>query len=291
MHRLIPRPALWRNVWLALVAVSVHAGSALAQGHGPAYGLATPTLGRGDWSLDVGVMGRIVEDAHAVMLRAMVSYGITADLQVSLSLPMPLDVRPGVPPARGFARMPSSPDIEWMVGWRFDREGTAVGKRRESTVWLGFDYPTDAVRAGVRTAPGLVAGVVTGYASRTVYIWGGALYRRYMTLRGPGSDHPGDAALASLVLGYRPSAFRDDVPKPDWRVFLELLAEHTARDRIAGLVREDSGGDQLFAALTVLGLYGSWGLSGGPAIPVARSMNDAQPRERARFIINTTFWF
>ncbi|MCI0432247.1 MAG: hypothetical protein L0271_01165 [Gemmatimonadetes bacterium] len=285
-----PRTRRSRRVWIA-VALSVRAGSAIAQGHGPAFGLSTPTLGRGDWSLDIGVMGRFVEGAHATMLRTMVSYGITADLQVSASLPLPLDSRSGVPPARGFARMPSSPDMEWMVGWRFDREGIGIGARRESTLWLGLDYPTDAVRGGVRTAPGIVAGAVTGYASRSVYIWGGALYRRYMSVRGPETDHPGDAALATLVLGYRPPGFRDDVPHPDWRVFLELLGEHTARDRIMGVVREDAGGRQALVALTVLGLYGSWGVSGGPAVPIVRRMNGVQPRERARFIVNTTFWF
>ena len=262
-----------------------------AQGHGPAYGLSTPTLGRGDWSVDAALMGRVLNGTEVVMLRTMVSFGITPDLQVSASLPMPLYSRTGVPPVRALARMPATPDVELLLGWRFQRRGVDVGVRRESTLWLGFDYPTDATRAGVRTAPGVYAGAVTGYASRSLYAWAGALYRRYMTPGGPGSDHPGDAAMATLVLGYRPGRFREDYPRPDWRGFLEVVAEDTGRDRIAGIDRPDSGSRQLLAGVTLLGLFGAWGISGGPLFPVYRRLNGTQPRERVRMVVNTTFWF
>jgi hypothetical protein len=274
-----------------IIATVLLPGRALAQGHGPAYGLSTPTLGRGDWSVDVALMGRLLDGSRAAMLRTMLSYGITEDVQLSTSLPMPLYTRAGTPAVRGFSRMPASPDVELLLGWRFHRRGTDVGTRRESTLWIGFGYPTDAVRSGVRTSPGLVGGVVTGYASRSVYVWAGALYRRYMAPRGPAADQPGDAAMASLVLGYRPPGFREDYPRPDWRAFVEILGEHTGRDVIAGVGQFDRGNRQLFAGATLLGLYGSWGVSGGPVFPVYRRVNGDQPRERARMVINTTFWF
>lgn len=263
----------------------------MAQGHGPTYGLSTPTLGRGDWSVDAAVMGRFLDGTRAAMLRTMLSYGITPDVQVSASLPMPLYTRADVPPVRGFSRMAATPDVEFLLGWRFHRRGTDVGVRRESTLWLGFDYPADAVRAGVRTAPGLYAGVVTGYASRSVYAWAGVLYRRYMTPSGPASDHPGDAAMATLVLGYRPGLFRADYPRPDWRAFVEIVAENNGRDRVAAIEQADSGSRQLLAGATLLGLYGAWGISGGPLFPVYRRANGVQPRERLRIVVNTTFWF
>ena len=264
---------------------------ARAQGHGPVFGLATPTLGRGGWSLDVTAMSRFFDQTEAVMLRPMVSYGITQDLQVSGSFPMPVYVPQGLPAAHGASRMPATPDIEFALGWRFHRQGTDVGSRFESTTFVGFDYPTDAVRAGAKTAPGLYGALVTGYASRTFYLWTGGLYRRLMTPVGATADHPGDQAMYSLVLGYRPPPFQQDYPRPDWRVFLETVEEYGAKDVIAGVEQPNTGGHQLFVGPTLLGLYGWWGISGGPGFAVYRHVNGAQPRENMRLIVTTTFWF
>lgn len=286
-----PQPGVRRGALLAAAVLAAQAGSAPAQSHGPTYGLATPLLGRGGWSLDVAAMGRVVGERRMAMLRPMISYGITEDVQASASLPMPLYVPAGLPPARSMARMPTNPDVEFMLGWRFHRRGTDVGTRFESTAFVAFDYPTDADRGGLRTSPGLVGAVVTGYASRATYLWAGALYRRYMSPRGADADHPGDVTMYSVVFGYRPPPFRKDYPHPDWRLFVETVGEYSGRDVAAGLERANSGGHQVFVAPTVLGLYGSWGISGGPALPVYRKVNGAQPRERLRFILNTTFWF
>jgi hypothetical protein len=186
--------------------------------------------------------------------------------------------------------MPASPDVEALLGWRFHRRGTAVGRRLESTVYAGFDYPTDPTRRGARTAVGLYGAAVTGYASRTIYAWIGGLYRRYMTPVGA-ADHPGDVAMYSAVVGYRPPPFRRDYPRPDWRVFIEVVGEHVRRDVVGGIPQADTGGHQIFVAPTLLGLYGAWGISGGPAFPVYRNVNGTQPTERMRLIVNTTFWF
>ncbi|MGQ0702237.1 MAG: hypothetical protein ACT4PM_03790 [Gemmatimonadales bacterium] len=264
---------------------------AISQGHGPAYGLSTPTLGKGGWSLDVAAMSRFVGETQTVMLRPMLSYGITEDLQISGSFPMPLYTPLGARPAHGASRMPTSPDIEFLLGWRFHRDGVGVGSRFETTVYAGFDYPTDAVRAGVRTAPGLYGAAVTGYASRSVYLWAGGLYRRYMTPSGTTADHPGDVVMYSAVIGYRPALFRKELPHPDWRVFVEAFGERIGTDVIAGVEQPNTGGHQIFVGPTLLGLFGSWGISGGPVFPVYRRLNGIQPKENARVIVNTTFWF
>jgi hypothetical protein len=261
------------------------------QGHGPAFGLSTPTLGKGGWSLDVAAMSRIVGDRGLVMMRPMVTYGLTEDLQISASFPMPLYVPQGARPAHGMARMPTSPDVEFLLGWRFHRAGVGIGSRVESTTYFGFDYPTDDIRAGVRTSPGLYGALVTGYASRSVYAWVGGLYRRYMSPIGETADHLGDVGMYSVVFGYRPPAFQKDLPHPDWRVFIEVVGEVTAKDVIAGVRQSNTGGHQVFAGPTLLGLYGSWGISGGPVFPVYRDVNGTQPREKMRFVANTTFWF
>lgn len=280
-----------RHFGFLLLYCAMTAPRAQAQGHGPIYGLSTPTLGKGGWSLDVAAMSRFIGDKQTAMLRPLVSYGITEDVQISASFPMTLYQPQGQPPAHGVSRMPSTPDIEFLLGWRFHRQGTRVGTRFESTAYLGFDYPTDAVRAGVRTAPGLYGAVVAGHASRTTYLWVGGLYRRYMTPTGPTADHPGDVGMYSLVLGYRPALFRRDYPHPDWRVFLEAFGEYSAKDAIGGVKQLNTGGHQVFAGPTLLGLFGSWGISGGPVFALYRRVNGSQPRERLRLVINTAFWF
>lgn len=278
---------------LAVSVLLLAAPAARANGHGPVYGLATPTLGEGGWSLDVAAMGKLGGgDDDRVMLRPMVGYGITPDLQLSLSIPVPLYSRAGsVPAPRMMAMMPAPPDDEVLLAWRFARKDNAVGSRIESTAILGADYPTDDMRGGVQTSPGIVAGAVTGYASRSIYLWAGVLYRRYMSPTGGTADHVGDLIQYSLVVGYRPPVFRRDYPAPDWRVFVEAVGEYAFADEHAGQVLPDTGGDRIFVGPTLLGLYGAWGISGGPMFPVYQRLNGDQPREKVRLAVDFTYWF
>ncbi|HWP37819.1 MAG TPA: hypothetical protein VNL18_09750 [Gemmatimonadales bacterium] len=280
-----------RDLCTVVIASLAAASPAWSQGHGPLYGLSTPTLGKGGWSLDLGTMARVVGPSGMIMLRPMLSYGLTEDLQVSASFPMPVYTQQGLRPTHGMSRMPTNPDVEFLLGWRFHRSGVGVGARFETTAYVGFDYPTDAIRAGARMSPGLYGALVTGYASRALYAWAGGLYRRYMTPVGSTADHPGDVAMYSVVLGYRPPPFQRDFPHPDWRVFVEAFGEYTARDVVAGFEQPDTGGHQIFVGPTLLGLYGAWGISGGPVFPVFQRLNGAQPREALRLGLITTFWF
>lgn len=284
------RPPVHRVVLLVLFG-SIGTGAdapAAAQGHGPIYGLSTPTLGQGGWSLDVGAMARMMDGSGTLMLRPMLSYGITEDLQAFGSLPLPLARDASAPPTRGFTRMPATRDLEIGLGWRPQRAGLGVGARQETTIWVALDQPLDESRRGVATAPGVFGSVVTGYASRTVYAWVGGAYRRYA---GDGGDRPGDSAMASLVLGYRPSFFRGDYPSPDWRGFVEVVGERVAEDMVDGRPLPGTGVRQLYLAFTALGLYGSWGISGGPAFPLYQRTEPASPSERVRFAVNVTFWW
>jgi hypothetical protein len=276
-----------RLVLLGAVASGVTVPAA-AQGHGPIYGLSTPTLGRGGWSLDVGAMARILDGSGTLMLRPMLGYGITEDLQAFGSLPLPLASDISAPPVRGFTRMPATRDLEIGLGWRPQRAGVGIGARRETTVWVALDQPLDGSRRGVATAPGVFGSLVTGYASRAVYIWAGAAYRRYSS---DGGDRPGDVTMASLVLGYRPWFFRGDYPSPDWRGFVEFVGERVEEDAVEGRFLPGTGARQLYLAVTALGLYGSWGIAGGPAFPLYQETERAGPSERGRFAVNVTFWW
>lgn len=284
------RPPVHRMALLVLLGAmaTVVTTPTAAQGHGPIYGLSTPTLGQGGWSLDVGTMARILDGSGTLMLRPMLSYGITEDLQAFGSLPLPLARDTSASPVRGFTRMPATRDLEIGLGWRPQRAGVGVGARRETTIWVALDQPLDRSRRGVATAPGVFGSLVTGYASRTVYAWAGAAYRRYSS---NGGDRPGDVEMASLVLGYRPSFFRGDYPSPDWRGFVEVVGERVGEDMVEGRALPGTGARQLYLAVTALGLYGSWGIAGGPAFPLYQQTKWASPSERVRFAVNVTFWW
>jgi hypothetical protein len=276
---------------LALLAFAPVASSAAAQGHGPVFGLSTPTLRKGGWSLDAGFMGQLAGEHEMVMFRPMVSYGITEAVQLSTSFPLPIYTSEGMMPSRVATRMPGSPDVELTLGWRFHKRELGVGSRFESTTFLTLAYPTDATRMGLQTSPGVAAALTTGYVSRTVYAWVGGMYRRYVTPIGPTADHPGDLTMYSLVLGYRPPAFQHDYPRADWRIFVEAVGEVAARDVAAGVERHASGGHGLFIGPTLLGLYTGWGISGGPLFPVYQRLTGHQPREKVRLALDLIFWF
>jgi len=78
-----------RAALIAALGLALAASRLGATGHGPVYGLATPTLGQGLWSLDVAAMGRSSGRGEMAMARPMLACGLTEDLQVSFSLPVP----------------------------------------------------------------------------------------------------------------------------------------------------------------------------------------------------------
>ncbi len=193
-----------------------------------------------------------------------------------------------MPPVRGFTRMPATRDVELGLGWRPLRTAPGVGSRLETTIWTAAALPLDQSRGDVATAPGVFGSLVTGYASRSIYAWLGGAYRRYAA---DGGDRPGDTRMVSFVLGYRPAFLRDDYPSPDWRGFVEVVGEWLGEDRLEGAPVDGSGGHQLYLALTALGLYGSWGIAGGPAFPLSQELSGADPGERVRFAVNLTLWW
>jgi len=70
---------------LLIVANASH-----ASGHGPVFGAATPTLGKGGWSFDQAWMGQAMDGQAetSALLRSMITFGITEKLQISGSLPI-----------------------------------------------------------------------------------------------------------------------------------------------------------------------------------------------------------
>lgn len=283
-ERLMRKPA----TCLIVTALTFAVNAAWAEGHGPAFGLATPTLARGQWSSDTAVVQIGTEADDSFAIREMVGYGITEDLQALLTFPLRRSEESSSASTRGGSMMGAMDTVEASLQWRFHRTAPDVGTRYESAVLLGASVPTRKERGQMTAGNGVHLAAVTGYVSRVTYWWVGAGAQYFTEENG---DQLGTQYYASAVFGYRPPLFQHDYPKPDWRVFVELLAESNERSRMNDRTMVNSGGEQVLVGPSVLGLYGRWGIEGGVLWPVMQSLNGTQSEERYRAKLVFTYWF
>jgi hypothetical protein len=259
-----------------------------ASGHGPVFGAATPTLGKGGWQFDTAWMGRTSADATEQTLGSMISFGITPRVQLSASLPVSLTPGTQPPMGRMTATMPDAPNVEVTGGWRFQSRPVGHGARLESTVYVGGSVPTVSERGGIKSSPATTFAAATGYASRVHYFWAGGGYEKRFARD---EDQWGDVGYYSVVYGYRPPPLRLDYPKPDLRFFVEAQGEVNRHARAGGVPDANTGGHILLVGPTTLLLYKQYGLSGGILFPVYQQVNGAQPREHFRVVVNATYFF
>ena len=267
-------------------------GPLRASGHGPLFGLATPTNGARAWSVDFGVMGRHGDAYTAAMVRAMASYGLTEDVQISVSVPFVAASGPFAP-GRMTGMMPATADLEAVAAWRLHRRGTGVGRRIESTVYGGLvaagpQQPAGSP-GGLSRAPGLYAAAATGMASRSHYLWIGGAVTRYA------GDDDGNRRPSVLtytaVWGYRPPAFRRDYPHWDWRLFVELTGERTSGARQDGVPIADSSAHRVFLGPSILGIWKNHAVQAGLQVPIYRDAGSGFARERLRYAANYSRFF
>ncbi|MGH7743581.1 MAG: hypothetical protein ACREQ5_01995 [Candidatus Dormibacteria bacterium] len=279
-----------RGVALAAILFSVP-GVAQANEHGPVFGLATPTNVKGGWSLDIGTMDRIGSQSSGAMTRAMLTYGITQDLQISVSAPAVFSSA-SLLPARVTAMMPANGDFEALGAWRFQRRDNSVGSRLETTAYLGFIVPGFQTPAGLlgqlHKAPGAIGMIATGYASRKIYIWAGVGGTHFAESHG--DRRPGLLSY-SLVWGYRPKPLRKEYPHWDGRFFIEMNGEDSGRVVHNGLSVPGTSGQQIFLGPTTLWLYKNYGIEGGVQFPVFQNTGPAFQRERLRVAVDFSYFF
>lgn len=269
------------------LAVLLQAASARAAGHGPVFGATTPTLGRGGWSLDQAWTARCGEDGdRQQMLRTMLSFGITENLQVSGSVPLAMG-EGLLAEARMMSLMSSDSDFEGLLGYRFQRRPVGIGGRQESTVYVGGTAPMDARRGGVAAGPSIEVGIATGYASRAHYVWVGGGVQQFAERAG---DRLGRSTLATVVYGYRPPALRTEAGKPDLRFFVEATAENRASDQVGGVTLGD-GARTVFVGPTALLLHKAIGIEGGILWPAYQRIDGSREAERFRVAINFAYFF
>lgn len=267
---------------LALLAMPLYA---FASGHGPVFGLATPTNSQGEWNFDEGVFGRSTMFGSEASIRELVGYGFTPHLTLSFTLPAVLG-RTTLPPTR----IQPGDDFDSTLAWRFQHRATKVGTRIESTAFAGLAVPGPQSGFGgmvhTTNAPGFMVGAVTGMASLSHYVWLGGTFTDFS--EHSGDRHPGVFDY-SLVYGYRPPKWRRPPDKWDWRVFAELVGERSNRFLQAGSAVAGTQAHQVFLGPSALGIYHNYTISFGAQLPVYRNVGSVFPRERVRFAVNFSY--
>jgi hypothetical protein len=267
------------------IAVLVLPCSMLADGHGPVFGLATPTNSKGEWSFDSGVFGRDNATDSQASFREQVGYGFTPHVTLFFTAPAvfgnvrltPTRIQPGE-------------DFDAKLAWRFQHRATKVGARFESTAFVGLAVPGPQSGftgiAHITNAPGTMFGAVTGMASRSHYIWLGATFTKFYEHNG---DRRPEVFDYSLVYGYRPPKWRRPSDKWDWRLFGELVGERSTPFLQSNAGVPQSQASQVFLGPSVLGIHRNYTVSLGAQFPIYQSVGSLYPKEHVRFGINFSY--
>jgi len=282
---------------LSLASMLCLTARAWAEGHGPLFGLATPTNSKGEWSFDSGLFGRASDFGSQASLRELIGYGFTPHVSLFVTAPAVIaDLQ--LPPTR----IQPGNDFDATVRWRFQHRATKVGTRIESTLFAGVAVPGPQSafegflkQSGATTSvdsqvPGTMFGAVTGMASRSHYVWLGATFTKFYehSHQEGGSKRP-DVLDYSLVYGYRPPKWRRSPDKWDWRLFAELVGEHSDRFLIGGAAVPETQAHQIFLGPTLLGIYRNYTVGFGAQAAIYHSVGSQFPQERARFAVNFSY--
>lgn len=257
---------------------------AFADGHGPIFGLATPTNSTGEWSFDSGFFGRANDYGSQVSFRELIGYGFTPHLTLFVTTPAVIGDLNLTP-----TRIQPGADFDAILKWRFQHRATKIGTRIESTMYAGLVVPGPQAtypNLFVTNAPGTMFGAVTGMASRSHYIWVGATYTKFY--EDSGKQRP-DVLDYSLVYGYRPPRWRKPPDKWDWRVFIELVGEHSNQFIQYGISIPQTRAHQVFLGPSMLGIHRNYTISFGAQFPIYQEVGSQFPREHVRYAVNFSY--
>ena len=269
-------------ILLSILGLSL---SAAASGHGPVFGLATPTNSQGEWSFDEGIFGRSSSLGSQASIRSLIGYGFTPHLTLSFTLPAVVGST-ALPPTR----IQPGDDFDSTVAWRFQHRATRIGARLESTAFAGVAVPGPQSGFGgvahTTNLPGTMFGLVSGLASRSHYVWLGGTYTKFYEHNG---DKRPDVFDYSLVYGYRPAKWRRPRDKWYWRLFGELVGERSDRFLQASATVAGTEAHQVFLGPTALGIYRNYTVSFGAQFPIYQDLGSAFPKEHVRFAVNFSY--
>ena len=282
------------KVLLCVVCSLCFASKAWAEGHGPLFGLATPTNSKGEWSFDSGLFGRANDLGSQASLRALVGYGFTPHLSVFVTAPAVIGEQQLTP-----TRIQPGSDFDATLRWRFQHRATKVGTRFESTLFTGIAAPGpqsafqyvdtqngQMLRSFTCKTPGTMFGLVTGMASRSHYVWLGATFTKFY--EHGGTKRP-DVLDYSLVYGYRPPKWRRPPDKWDWRLFGELVGEHSDRFVANSTAVPQTRAHQILLGPSLLGIYRNYTIGLGAQAAIYESVGSQFSHERVRFAVNFSY--
>jgi hypothetical protein len=267
---------------LAFLLVSVLGNAA---GHGPIFGLATPTNSQGEWSFDSGIFGRSSDVGSQASFRQLIAYGVTPHVTLSSTAPIVIGDTPLTP-----TRIQPGADFDGTVAWRFHHNTTKVGTRFESTAFAGLVVP--GPQSGVKGlffnshGPGNMLGAVSGIASRSHYFWLGGTYTKFYE---SGGERRPDVFDYSLIYGYRPPQWRKEADKWDWRVFGELVGERSTPFLHHSSLLPQTEAHQIFLGPSFLGIFRNYTVSFGAQVPIYRDVGALFPKERVRYALNFSY--
>jgi hypothetical protein len=271
---------------IVIVLSAMLVPSLFASGHGPLFGYATPTNSKGEWSFDAGMFSRIAVGNMQVTARGLVGYGFTPHLMLQVSAPAVL-ANTSVPPTRLMA----ADEFEASMAWRFQHRASAVGTRFESTAFGGLIAPGPQAGTGTLSnlsrSPGLMAGIVTGVASRSHYVWAGGSFTKFFE---SGGDRRPDVLAYSLIYGYRPESWRREADKWDWRLFGEMTGERSNPFLQSNTTNTNSQAHQVFLGPSALGIYKNYAVEFGAQLPVYQHVGAFLPKERVRVAVNVSYF-
>jgi hypothetical protein len=127
-----------------------------------------------------------------------------------------------------------------------------------------------------------MVGAVTGRASLSHYVWLGATFTKLG--QHDGNQRP-DVFDYSLVYGYRPPKWRRTPDKWDWRLFGELVGEHSSKFQQANTSVANTQAHQVFIGPSALGIYRNYTVSFGAQFPIYRNIGAVWPKERVRLLL------
>lgn len=281
----------------ALVAAGLHLispGTAMAQRpapsgrlsappvlrHSPLFGLGPQTIYRGGWGIEIeGEWERAqggVESQRA--LHADLHYGVTEDLNVTLTLPLVQKTQGGVL-SPGLAQVDRDVtglgDVLVRGKYRFWQDLFPSGNH-QATLFGAVKVPT----APTTTEPPLGSGSVdflTGAAvsreTHRYYAWASALARINTT--GAAAVRRGHEARWDLALGVRP--YVPQWTDPDLMFLLEFVGVTAARSVTPAGYNPNSGGTVLALAPGMWLTYRNWALKAGINLPFHQRLNGMQP--------------
>jgi hypothetical protein len=275
-----------RSILLVMLVVFSSQVELRASGHGPVFGAATPTLGRGGWSIDQAYTfrdGDGEDPPSQQMFKTMVSFGITETVQISASVPIAMS--DALMPSRMMSAMSSEREVEGLLAYRFQHRVIGIGGRQESTLYVGGTVPTEDRRADLPVGASLVVEAATGYASRAHYVWVGGGLQHFVENH---DARQGASRFATFVYGYRPPPLQVEAGKPDLRFFVEMTAEDRGNSRASGVELQD-GSRTVFVGPTSLLVYKAIAVEGGVLFPLYQRTQQA--RERMRVAVNFAYFF